>query len=121
MVSATWDIFVNAGSVTCYCGPDMQTPYDAQRALAKNGLQVSGQLMVAVKKVDAEQVGALSANGREEVGGGEGGVGAMATTPVPSATASRPYYFDGRGGGQGGVAQPKQNVVSHFVSWLVGM
>ena len=121
MVSAAWDMYVNAGCVTVYRGPDVQTPYDAQRALAKNGLQVSGQLMVAVKGVDAEQVGALSANGREEGGGGEGGVGAIATTPVPSATASRPYYLDGRVGGQGGVAQPTQNVVSHFVSWLVGM
>uniref|UniRef100_A0A0D6R8F2 Nuclear pore complex protein NUP35 n=1 Tax=Araucaria cunninghamii TaxID=56994 RepID=A0A0D6R8F2_ARACU len=97
-----------------------QNPYDVQKALQKNGMQISGALMVGVKPVDPLQCQAFTEKAK---------TGFMVLPPrspgkVSASTSTtkafRPYYLQQLNEG-GPIASPSKSTVSRIVDLIFGM
>ncbi|GBG87206.1 hypothetical protein CBR_g44943 [Chara braunii] len=107
-----------------------QNKYDAQKALVKNGAQLSSTLIVGVKLIDKSQRMAIMARQSQGVDGCRGsltlpvgrGTRGSSSAAVAAAHSSRPYLV-GRGefGVSTGIAQPTKSTVSKLIDYVFGM
>ncbi|KAL4194155.1 hypothetical protein AMTRI_Chr05g57890 [Amborella trichopoda] len=102
-----------------------QNRFDAQKALAKNGMQINGLLIVGVKLLDPVQRQALSQKPINH---------AFMVVPPHSSSrsstlsflraSSRPYYLQSQDGNQrnaGAIASPSKSVVSKIMDLMFGI
>ncbi|KAH7429472.1 hypothetical protein KP509_09G050500 [Ceratopteris richardii] len=101
-----------------------QTRYDAQKALYKNGMQLSGTLIMGVKPVDPMQRQALAERSQRTAFNvlppKTPSKGAVIT---PMKASARPYYLQPSGGSHsaGLVASPSKSILSKVTDLVFGL
>lgn len=92
----------------------MQNKHAAQRALLRNGDQLSASCMVGVKPLDAQHRAAV-----ERGGGGGSGAGSFAMA-FPKPQAARPYTLEAAGGGGSVVPLPSKGLSQRVYEFVFG-
>eukprot|EP00850_Spirogloea_muscicola_P017766 SM000156S02122 [mRNA] locus=s156:9039:10066:- [translate_table: standard] len=104
-----------------------ETAYDAQRALAKSGMQLTPHLLVGVKKLEPQQLsGLLEGDRLASIAFGANPAFATGISSVSRRSsgpvATRPHVRQGFGPGTGrvGVAEPVKSGFAKMVDFIFG-
>lgn len=103
-----------------------QNPYDVQKALQKNGLQINGALMVGVKLMDPHQRQVFTGKAKTAfMVLPPRSPGKVTVSSTASTKASRPYYLQqpNEGGHRftGPIASPSKSALSRIVDLIFGI
>lgn len=105
--------------------PQFANKYGAQRALLRSGEQLSSQVMVGVKPLDAQHRAAVE---RAAAGGGGGAAGsaagpslAMAVPKPAAAAAARSYAVGGAAAAAAVVPLPSKGLVAKLQEFVLGL